>query len=107
MTTTTLAELYTGEDSDRYGPHHSDTVTGTVPLLIVHHDEGHWISYLGPNPFSDIDADQLAQYLPQGSSEAAACNDCQRPIYWDENRKDYRHAKDPQQGCFLISGETT
>jgi hypothetical protein len=34
-----------------------------------------------------------------------ACNDCGRLCYWDEDRKDYRHAEQPDVGCFLIAAE--
>lgn len=33
------------------------------------------------------------------------CEDCGRPIFWDEEAGDYRHASEPERGCFLIAAE--
>jgi hypothetical protein len=38
-------------------------------------------------------------------SDEDHCNDCGRPIVWDEGRQDYRHAEEPERGCFLIAAE--
>jgi hypothetical protein len=35
----------------------------------------------------------------------APCNDCGRPVVWDEERNDYRHTVEPERGCFLIAPE--
>jgi len=48
---------------------------------------------------------------PSGNAATKAldetCEDCGRPIYWDEQTGDFRHKTDPERGCFLIAGEYT
>jgi hypothetical protein len=34
-----------------------------------------------------------------------SCEDCGRPIYWDEKAGDFRHVTEPERGCFLISAQ--
>lgn len=47
----------------------------------------------------DADEDCAEWWSPE------RCKDCDRPIVWDESRKDYRHLADPATGCFLIRAE--
>ena len=36
------------------------------------------------------------------SLDAEPCNDCGRPTFWDEERRDYRHVSREAPPCFLI-----
>ena len=36
--------------------------------------------------------------------EIEPCIECDRPVYWDENIKNYVHADSPEVGCGLHAG---
>lgn len=38
-------------------------------------------------------------------TEILTCNDCDRSIFWDEQRGQYRHVHFAYEGCFLIAAE--
>jgi hypothetical protein len=40
-----------------------------------------------------------------GNGEPMTCEDCSRPMAWDERRGDYRHLVGPTRGCSLILAE--
>lgn len=54
--------------------------------------------------FAEWSGGDVLHALDVEPSEPERCADCRRPIYYDAGADKYRHAVEPERGCFRISG---
>tara|TARA_Y100000361_G_scaffold66446_1_gene58397 strand:+ start:249 stop:431 length:183 start_codon:yes stop_codon:yes gene_type:complete len=56
---------------------------------------------------SDKGTDYAIRLIQLKDEETEPCIECNRPVYWNEKKKDYVHADKPEIGCGLHAGFNT
>lgn len=105
----TRVRWYRGEELVAHYSRHTLTLyrgSNNAPLNTLPLPEADAENIVSAMAFGDPEQVELTTArLAEGLIETGGCEDCGRSTFYDYKREDYRHATEPERGCFLIAAD--